>query len=225
MKKLRMSLIMLFGASLIVIVTGCSTWNKTQKGAVVGTATGGAVGAVIGRASGNTALGAIIGATVGGATGAVIGNQMDKQAAEIEKTVPDAKVERVGEGIIVEFSSNVLFGFDQSNLSGDAKVSLDKLVTVLNYYPDTDIEVQGHTDSKGSNAYNKNLSERRAGSVNSYLASKGISNSRTDIKGYGETAPKYSNESESGRAENRRVEFLITANDKMKADAEKESGK
>ncbi|MBK6967526.1 MAG: OmpA family protein [Bacteroidales bacterium] len=225
MKKLRMSLIMLFGASLIVIASGCSSWNKTQKGAVVGTATGGAVGAVIGRASGNTALGAIIGATVGGATGAIIGNKMDKQAAEIEKTVPDAKVERVGEGIIVEFSSNVLFGFDQSDLSGDAKVSLDKLVTVLNYYPDTDIEVQGHTDNKGSNAYNKNLSERRAGSVTSYLASNGIPNSRTNIKGYGETAPKYSNDSESGRAENRRVEFLITANEKMKADAEKESGK
>lgn len=218
-----MSLIMLF--SVVLITTGCSTWNKTQKGAVVGTATGGAVGAVIGRASGNTALGAIIGATVGGATGAVIGHQMDKQAAEIEKTVPDAKVERVGEGIIVEFSSNVLFGFDQSNLSGDAKVSLDKLVTVLNYYPDTDIEVQGHTDSKGSVAYNKNLSERRAGSVTAYLASKGIPNSRTQIKGYGETAPKYSNDTETGRAENRRVEFLITANEKMKADAEKESGK
>ena len=223
MKKLRMSLIMLFSVALIL--SGCSSWNKTQKGAVVGTTAGGAMGAVIGKASGNTALGAIIGATVGGATGAIIGNQMDKQAEEIKKTVPDAKVERVGEGIVVEFSSNVLFGFDQSTLSGDAKGSLDKLVTVLNYYPDTDIEVQGHTDSKGSKAYNLSLSERRAGAVTSYLASKGISNNRTEIKGYGEAIPKYSNESESGRSENRRVEFLITANEKMVADAEKESGK
>ncbi|KAF0201686.1 MAG: OmpA/MotB domain-containing [Bacteroidetes bacterium] len=223
MKKLRMSLITLFSVALIL--SGCSSWNKTQKGAVVGTAAGGTMGAVIGKASGNTALGAIIGATVGGATGAIIGNQMDKQAEEIKKTVPDAKVERVGEGIVVEFSSNVLFGFDQSTLSGDAKGSLDKLVTVLNYYPDTDIEVQGHTDSKGSKAYNLSLSERRAGAVTSYLASKGISNNRTEIKGYGEAVPKYSNESESGRSENRRVEFLITANEKMVADAEKESGK
>lgn len=223
MKKLRMSLITLFSVALIL--SGCSSWNKTQKGAVVGTAAGGTMGAVIGKASGNTALGAIIGATVGGATGAIIGNQMDKQAEEIKKTVPDAKVERVGEGIVVEFSSNVLFGFDQSTLSGDAKGSLDKLVTVLNYYPDTDIEVQGHTDSKGSKAYNLSLSERRAGAVTSYLASKGISNNRTEIKGYGEAIPKYSNESESGRSENRRVEFLITANEKMVADAEKESGK
>lgn len=223
MKKLRMSLITLFSVALIL--SGCSSWNKTQKGAVVGTSAGGAMGAVIGKASGNTALGAIIGATVGGATGAIIGNQMDKQAEEIKKTVPDAKVERVGEGIVVEFSSNVLFGFDQSNLSGDAKGSLDKLVTVLNYYPDTDIEVQGHTDSKGSKAYNLSLSERRAGAVTSYLASKGISNNRTEIKGYGEAIPKYSNDTESGRSENRRVEFLITANEKMIADAEKESGK
>jgi len=210
--------------SVLLIAPGCSTWNKTQKGAAVGTASGGAMGAVIGRASGNTALGAIIGATVGGATGAIIGHQMDKQAEDIEKTVPDAKVERVGEGIIVEFSSNVLFGFDKSNLSNDAKTSLDKLVTILNYYPDTDIEVQGHTDSKGSVAYNKSLSERRAGSVRSYLASKGISNNRTSIKGFGESAPKYSNESAAGRSENRRVEFLITANEKMRADAEKEAG-
>ncbi|PKP50659.1 MAG: hypothetical protein CVT94_00495 [Bacteroidetes bacterium HGW-Bacteroidetes-11] len=223
MKKLRISLIMLFSVALIV--SGCSSWNKTQKGAVAGTAAGGAMGAVIGKASGNTALGAIIGAAVGGTTGAIIGNQMDKQAAEIKKTVPDAKVERVGEGIVVEFSSNVLFGFDQSNLSNDAKVSLDKLVTVLNYYPDTDIEVQGHTDSKGSKAYNLSLSERRASAVTSYLATKGISNSRTIVKGYGEAIPKYSNESETGRAENRRVEFLITANEKMIADAEKEAGK
>src|SRR5665811_1665744 len=89
MNKLRMGLVVVLSAAFIF--TGCATWNKTQKGAVVGTAAGGAMGAVIGRASGNTALGAIIGATVGGATGAVIGHQMDKQAEEIKNTVPDAK--------------------------------------------------------------------------------------------------------------------------------------
>ncbi len=128
--------------------------NKTQKGAVIGTAGGGAAGAVIGKASGNTALGAIIGAVVGGSAGAIIGNQMDKQAKEIEKTVPDAKVIRVEEGIVVEFSSNVLFGFDKSGLTNDSKNSLNKLIKILDEYPDTDIEIQGHTDSKGSNSYN-----------------------------------------------------------------------
>jgi len=210
--------------SSVMILSGCASWNKTQKGAVVGTAAGGAMGAVIGRASGNTALGAIIGATVGGATGAVIGNQMDKQAEEIKNTVPDAKVERVGEGIVVEFNSNVLFGFDESTLSADATTSLDKLVKVLNTYPDTDIEVQGHTDSKGSVAYNQALSERRAGSVSGYLADQAINASRLTIKGFGEDLPKYENKTAEGRTENRRVEFLITANEKMVAEAEKTAG-
>jgi len=219
MKKLRMSLIMIL--STVLVLSGCASWNKTQKGAVVGTAAGGSMGAVIGRASGNTALGAIIGAAVGGATGAVIGHQMDKQAEEIKNTVPDAKVERVGEGIVVEFSSNVLFAFDKSNLSKDAKTNLDKLVIVLNNYPDTDIEVQGHTDSKGSEAYNQTLSEKRANAVSGYLSGKSISNRRVTIKGFGETVPKYDNETAEGRTQNRRVEFLITANEKMKAEAEK----
>jgi outer membrane protein OmpA-like peptidoglycan-associated protein len=219
MKKMKMNLALIM--SVILISAGCASWNKTQKGAVVGTAAGGGMGAVIGKASGNTALGAIIGATVGGAAGAVIGNQMDKQAEEIRNKVPDAKVERVGEGIVVEFSSNVLFGFDKSALSSDAKTSLDKLVTVLNEYKDTDIEIQGHTDSKGTLAYNQKLSEERAGVVSGYLANKGISANRMTIKGFGETVPKYDNETDTGRSENRRVEFLITANEKMKAEAKK----
>jgi outer membrane protein OmpA-like peptidoglycan-associated protein len=223
MKNSSKSLIVILGA--VLILAGCASWNKTQKGAVIGTAAGGTMGAVIGRASGNTALGAIIGAAVGGATGAVIGNQMDKQAEEIKKTVPDVKVERVGEGIIVEFNSKVLFGFDKSLISYGAKENLDKLYTVLQSYPDTDIELQGHTDSKGSESYNQTLSEKRASTVSGYLNSKGITASRLTIKGYGETAPKYGNETADGRSENRRVEFLITANEKMKADAEKVAAK
>ena len=223
MKKSGMSLVIVL--SFALILGGCASWNKTQKGAVVGTATGGAMGAVIGKASGNTALGAIIGAAVGGASGAVIGHQMDKQAEAIKKTVPDAKVERVGEGIVVEFSSNVLFEYDKSALSTEAKLNLDKLVTVLNSYPDTDIELQGHTDSKGSNAYNQTLSEERAGTVSGYLISKGIKTGRVTIKGFGETVPKYDNNTAEGRSQNRRVEFLISANEKMKAEAEKEATK
>lgn len=223
MKKMRMSLIMVLSGALIL--SGCSSFNKTQKGAAVGTVAGGAMGAVIGKASGNTALGAIIGAAVGGATGAVIGHKMDKQAEEIKKKVPDAKVERVGEGIVVEFSSNILFGFDKSSLSNDARTNLGKLVTILNYYPDTDIEVQGHTDSKGTESYNITLSEKRARVVSDYLISSGIAGNRIRIKGFGESLPKYDNATKSGQTQNRRVEFLITANEKMKAEAEKEAGK
>ena len=219
MKKFRMSLLLALSAALLL--GGCATWNKTKKGAVIGTAAGGAAGAVIGKTAGNTALGAIIGAAVGGGAGAIIGHQMDKQAEEIKKTVPDAKVDRVGEGIVVEFSSNVLFAFDESNLSGDAKMNLGKLVTVLEGYPETNIEVQGHTDSKGSVAYNQNLSEQRATVVSRYLTNSGIATSRLNIVGFGETLPKYANDTSDGRLQNRRVEFLITANEKMKAEAEK----
>ncbi len=223
MKRIRISAVVILSSALLF--SSCASFNKTQKGGAIGAVGGGAMGAIIGKVAGNTGLGAIIGAAVGGATGAVIGHKMDKQAAEIAKTVPDAKVERVGEGIVVEFSSNVLFGFDRSNLSADAKVNLDKLVKILNVYPDTDIEVQGHTDSKGSQSYNQSLSENRAGEVSGYLFNNGISNNRIRTKGFGENMPKYDNNTENGRSQNRRVEFLITANEKMKTESEKEAVK
>ena len=219
MEKAKTTLVMVLVAGLIL--SGCASMNKTTKGAAIGTAAGGAVGAVIGKASGNTALGAIIGAAVGGTTGAIIGKKMDKQAEEIKSKVPDAKVERVGEGIVVEFASNVLFGFDRTDLSAEAKSNLDKLVVVLNEYIDTNIEIQGHTDDKGTETYNQTLSERRAKTVSDYLVNKAITSSRITVKGFGETVPKYDNSTEEGRAQNRRVEFLITANEKMKAEAEK----
>jgi len=208
-----------------ILFSGCKSMNKSQKGAVIGTAGGAAAGAVIGKAAGNTALGAIIGATVGGVTGAVIGRQMDKQAEEIKKANPDAKVERVGEGIVVEFTDKILFDFDHSNLTASAMNNLDKVADVLKKYPDTDIEVQGHTDSKGTVKYNQLLSERRATSVSHYLTEQHIASSRLTTKGFGENMPKYTNDNDEGQTQNRRVEFLITANEKMKADARQEADK
>jgi outer membrane protein OmpA-like peptidoglycan-associated protein len=221
MKLLKNTLTGLMAAS--VLLAGCSSMNKTQKGAVIGTAGGAAVGAVIGKAAGNTALGAIIGAAVGGVTGTVIGKKMDKQAEQIKNEVPGAKVERVGEGIVVEFNDKILFGFDRSDLSVSAEDNLNKLADVLKQNPDTYIEVQGHTDSKGADAYNMTLSQKRATSVANYLIKRGVSSSRITTKGYGETAPVASNDTEEGRAQNRRVNFLITANEKMKNEAKKEA--
>jgi outer membrane protein OmpA-like peptidoglycan-associated protein len=224
-KKNRMKFLKKSMLSLMLLATflvGCSKFNKTQKGAVIGTAGGGAAGAIIGKAAGNTGLGAIIGATVGGITGAVIGRKMDKQAEEIQKDIPDAKVVRVGEGIVIEFSDKILFGFDQSALSADAKTNLDKLVAILQKYPDTNIEVQGHTDNKGTAEYNLDLSKRRASTVSTYLDGHGIVASRLSTKGYGETIPKYDNAGEDGQSQNRRCEFLISANEKMKAEAAKQ---
>ena len=205
---------------------GCATWKKSSKqdkGVVIGAGSGAVLGGVIGKIAGNTGLGAIIGGTIGGVAGGIIGHKMDKQAEEIKKTVPDAKVERVGEGIVVEFSEAVLFGYDQAALNTSAYNSLDKLTTVLNTYPQTNIEIDGHTDNTGTDNYNQALSGKRANAVAVYLKSKGISGGRITTIGKGENFPKYSNDSESGRASNRRVEFQITANEQMKRDAEKEA--
>lgn len=223
MKNIKMIIVTLLVTGLIGL--SCKTMNKTEKGAIIGGASGAAIGAVIGRASGNTALGALIGVTVGGATGAIIGRKMDKQAEEIKNSVPGAKVYRVGEGIIVEFNSKILFAFDKSDLNANSNENLDKLTAILIKYPDTDIEIQGHTDNSGTNKYNMALSKRRASSVSSALNKSGIASNRLNTKGYGETAPNYTNETEEGRAQNRRVEFLITANEKMLKESKLESGK
>jgi outer membrane protein OmpA-like peptidoglycan-associated protein len=202
-----------------IMFAGCSL-TRTQKGAGIGTVAGGAAGAVIGRAAGNTAIGAVVGATVGGVTGAIIGNQMDKQAEEIKNDIPGVTVERVGEGIVVEFTNDVLFGFDSYTLTSTAKENLNKLVTILEKYPDTDIEIHGHTDSKGAANYNQSLSLQRSDAVRSYLANAGVTSSRLTALGFGESQPKYSNETADSRSKNRRVEFAITANEKMKREAE-----
>ena len=206
-----------------MLLSGCASMNNAQKGAAIGAAGGGVLGAVVGKISGNTALGTVVGAAVGGTTGAIIGRKMDKQAEAIQQSVPDAKVERVGEGITVEFDSSILFAVNSYSLTGDATANLDKLYSVLNQFPDTNIEIQGHTDSSGSEEYNQKLSEQRAGSVSSFLLKKGVANTRITTKGYGELSPKYDNASEEGRAQNRRVEFVITANEKMISDAEAEA--
>jgi outer membrane protein OmpA-like peptidoglycan-associated protein len=215
-------------AAIGLTAPGCSAWKNTSnknRGAVIGAGGGAVVGGVIGKVAGNTGLGAIIGAGVGGVAGGIIGNRMDKQAEEIKKQVPDAKVERVGEGIVVEFNSAVLFATNQSSLSSAATSNLDKLTTILNEYAQTNLEVDGHTDNTGSDAYNQKLSEQRASSVASYLKGKGISASRITTRGKGESYPKYDNTTEDGRAGNRRVEFQITANEQMKKEAQQEAAK
>lgn len=217
MKKIKIFALAIL--TLPIMLAGCSL-TRTQKGAGIGTVAGGTAGAVIGRVAGNTAIGAVVGATVGGVTGAIIGNKMDKQAAEIKNEIPGVNVERVGEGIVVEFTNDVLFGFDSFVLTSSAKENLNKLVTILDKYPDTNIEIHGHTDSKGAASYNQNLSLQRSDAVRKYLTYQGVSNSRLTALGFGESQPKYSNETNDSRAQNRRVEFAITANEKMKREAE-----
>lgn len=224
MTKIKLSFIAVL--AIAVIVSSCNAYknaNRSERGAAIGVGGGAVAGGIIGKLSGNTALGAIVGAAVGGGAGYIIGKKMDQQAEDIKTEVPNAKVQRVEEGIVVEFSSKVLFGFDSYSLTDASKQTLGNLITVLNKYPQTNLEVQGHTDSTGTEAYNMNLSIQRATSVANYLKQNGIDASRLTVKGYGEADPAYPNSTQEGRENNRRVDFLITANQQMKNDAQKQA--
>lgn len=219
------SLAVLLTASLLSgnVLTSCKSvknnTNKTQRGAAIGAGSGAVVGGVIGRRSGNTVLGAILGATVGGAAGAVIGRRMDKQAEEMKRELPNATVERVGEGIKITFGSDILFDVDSYELKPETKRQLTEFAQTLNKYEDTDIRIEGHADATGSDDHNLKLSKNRADAVANYLETQSVRTSRIDEKGYGESQPIADNTSESGRQKNRRVDVAVFANKQMQKDA------
>jgi outer membrane protein OmpA-like peptidoglycan-associated protein len=153
--------------------------------------------------------------------GGLIGRRMDQQAAELEKEIPGADVERVGEGILVTFDSGILFDVDSSTLKPVARENLSKVVTSLEKYPGTNVVLVGHTDGDGTEAYNQQLSERRAASAASFLRAEGVPDARIEATGRGETEPVASNESASGKQQNRRVEIAIFASEALR----KEIGK
>lgn len=225
-KKYVLSLAVIAGLGLGSCESVKNT-NKTQRGVAIGAASGAVIGGVLGNnigKGGNTALGAIIGGVVGGTVGGVIGNRMDKQAQKIDEALPGAEVERVGEGIKLTLGENsVRFDLNKSSLTSTAKANLDRLVPVFNEYPDTNIQIFGYTDSSGADDYNLTLSEQRAASVRSYLVGKGLKASRFTTIGRGEADPIADNSTKDGMSQNRRVEFAITANEKMVQDAQKEA--
>lgn len=200
---------MLLGLIASLSLGGCAT--KSATGAVVGSAGGAVVGGAIGKVAGSTAKGAIIGAVVGGTAGAIIGARMDAQARELEQTVDGATVERVGEGIQVTFASGLLYDFDSDVVKPAARTNLQALARSLAKFPDSDVLIIGHTDAIGSDAYNQGLSVRRADAAASYLISEGVVRSRVGTFGLGKTEPVASNDTEWGRAANRRVEVAIFA--------------
>ena len=203
-------------ASLVLgacLLSGCASMSKTQEGAVIGGSTGAVLGGIIGNQTGSTARGAIIGAAVGGAAGALIGRQMDQQAEALEDELPGATVERVGEGIQVTFDSGILFDFDSYALRQTARDNLANLAASLNRYPDSEVLIVGHTDSRGDDAYNQRLSENRSGSARDFLVQQGVAASRIRAVGMGESEPVASNDTDAGRQENRRVEVAIFASE------------
>ena len=208
-------------AVLLLAAAGCASMNKKERGAVIGAAGGAVVGGVIGNQTGSTARGAIIGAVVGGVAGAIIGHQMDKQAEELKQNIPGATVERVGEGIQVTFDSGLLFDFDSDELRAEARSNLNELAMSLDEYDNSNILIVGHTDSKGTESYNQDLSERRAQAASRYLASQGVD--RIDTRGRGEYEPVETNDTESGRQQNRRVEIAIYASEEARAEARRQA--
>lgn len=202
----------------LITMPACNT-SKQTKGAVIGAAAGGAAGALL--AKDNMALGIILGAAVGGVAGGLIGNYMDSQAAKIEQDLEGAKVERVGEGILITFDSGILFDVNSYALKTETKNNLNHLSGILNKYDDTDVLVLGHTDNTGTNEYNTTLSKQRASAVDSYLITRDVAGSRLTTKGYGETDPLAENDTSAGRQTNRRVEIVIVANKKLQRAAKR----
>jgi outer membrane protein OmpA-like peptidoglycan-associated protein len=182
--------------------------DRTAKGAGIGAAAGAAAAVLKGEREADEILaGAAIGAVVGGGIGAYMDRQQEKLAR-----IPGTSVERVGEDtLLVHFDSDVLFDVNSASLDSDGRTTLEDVAGVLEEYPKTAVIVQGHTDSTGSEEHNQELSERRASSVRAYLVSRGVDADRVAAVGMGEGYPVASNDSESGRQENRRVDILLKA--------------
>ncbi len=215
MKRIIVSVLVL---AMVISLVGCA--SNRDKGAAIGAGAGAVVGGIIGKA-GNTAVGAIIGAMVGGAAGAYIGNYMDKQAEEMRQDLKAPRLNgsaRASRLLLRAASSLTLI----HPLRPEAKANLDDLARILNKYENTNVLIEGHTDSTGPRDYNMDLSLRRAQSVANQLSYDGVRADRLRIMGYGPDQPIATNETAEGRQLNRRVEIAIFANDKLKKIAEEQ---
>ena len=203
-------------AVIAALLVGCASArqpystkrDKTAKGAAIGAAVGAAGAVATGKREADEILaGAAIGAVAGGAVGAYMDAQEEKLAR-----IPDTRVERVDEEtLLVHFDSDILFDFDSAALRADSRRTVDQVADVLAEYDRTAIVVQGHTDAKGSDEYNQDLSERRAAAVKRHLESNGVEGERIATQGLGEGYPVATNDTESGRQQNRRVEIMLRA--------------
>ena len=217
-------------ASLLVcaaLVLGCGMSNM-GKGSLIGSGAGAVLGAGIGYLIGGdgqgAAIGAAVGTAVGAGTGAIIGNKMDKKAEELA-ALENAQVETVTDvnglkAIKVTFDSGILFDFNKSTLKPEAKSDLAKFASEMADMPETNFTIYGHTDNVGSAEVNKKVSTQRANNVATYLKKQGIAGDRIYAEGLSYDFPVASNDTEEGRAQNRRVEIYVSANEEMIKEAE-----
>ncbi|MEG0947781.1 MAG: OmpA family protein [Bacteroidales bacterium] len=209
------------------LLTGCGSLSNMDKGMMIGggsgAAAGAGIGALIGKGKG-AAIGAAIGAAVGTGAGALIGKKMDKKKAELE-AIQGATVETVTDAnnlqaVKVTFESGILFATNSSTLSTASKAALAEFAAKMKDMPDTDLTIQGHTDNTGSREVNARISKERAQAVGNYLRGKAINSNRISEEGLAFDVPVADNTTASGRAQNRRVEIYITANENMIRKAE-----
>ncbi|WP_224981957.1 OmpA family protein [Geomonas agri] len=214
----------IIGCMLVaMLASGCATnpdgsteWQKTAIGSLGGAALGAGVGALVGGKSHrgrNAAIGGLTGAVVGGG----IGNYMDRQAAALKKSMPEAEVVRDGDKVFVALPAGILFDTGKDDLKPAAKDALAKAAATL-AKSETNIIIQGHTDSSGTDAINQPLSQRRADHVRDFLAANGVSSSRMTAIGYGSSRPAVPNDTEANRALNRRVQLEISPNEKARVE-------
>jgi outer membrane protein OmpA-like peptidoglycan-associated protein len=206
----------LFIFSCIVTMIGCAPQTNTQKGATYGAAGGAVAGAILGQIIGHnteaTLIGTAVGAAVGGAGGAAVGNMMDKQEAEMRQALADseaAAISREGNLLEISLKGDVTFDTDSAIVRPGLYSEIDRIANILIKYPNTVIQVEGHTDSTGTESYNMELSARRAEAVKNILVSKGVEPSRILTLAFGESKPIASNDYDYGRAQNRRVEIKV----------------
>jgi outer membrane protein OmpA-like peptidoglycan-associated protein len=192
---------------------GCTSNDLRENQAAVGAATGALLGAGIGvLAGGDDRRNAVIGAGIGAIAGAAVGDYLQRQEEELNQDLAGtgATVQNDGESLLVTLPATVTFAVDSAAIQPSMIPALTDFAQTLRQYPESYVDVVGHTDSTGAEAYNQDLSERRADSAATFLASRGVRRERLVAYGYGETRPVATNETEAGRAANRRVEVRIT---------------
>ncbi|WP_163849841.1 OmpA family protein [Pseudooceanicola aestuarii] len=208
----RKPILALSGAALLALgacaeTTANDGYRNTRGGAGLGALLGAATGAIV---SDDKGKGAAIGAVAGGIAGAAYGSFLDKQEAELRRDLGgNVQIVNTGDRLVVTMPQDILFATDSAELTGTLRTDLRTVAASLNQYPQTTVQVIGHTDNTGEASYNQQLSARRANSVASVLLSNGVSSSRVQAFGRGEDQPRASNLTPDGRAQNRRVEIVI----------------
>jgi outer membrane protein OmpA-like peptidoglycan-associated protein len=201
----------------VLFLVGCAApQTKTEQGTIYGAAGGAVVGAILGQAIGHnrqsTLIGAAIGTAVGGAGGYGVGKMMDNQERDMREALATSEataVSREGNLLAVTFKGDVTFDTNSTEVRPGLYSEINRVAGILNQYPNTLIRVEGHTDSKGSDEYNMNLSKRRADTVKTLLVQRGVAAGRIEVFGFGKTMPVADNSTEAGRQMNRRVEIKI----------------